>query len=202
MCWRSSCAKRPALTAYSRITERWSNSPEASASTLTPRKISRNRMRLRGPGRRRVIASVAMSPRHTSSTQNAAPAAMRTTLLPGGVSAVPAAATASASALMPITAAARRTRALGTPTATTAASTSAAAHPRAATPGSTSNSARGSPGTIRLALTTTNGSHRSAAAPAALSSAPSRSMRANSGVLSPRDSRSNCDAGPFTGNAR
>ena len=55
----------------------------------------------------------------------------------------------------------------------------AAAQAKAAAPGSTSNSARGSPGTMRLALTTTNGSNRSAAAPAALSSAPSRSIRAH-----------------------
>ena len=76
---------------------------------------------------------------HTSSTQKAAPGAIRTTLLPGGVSASPAAATASASATTPSSAAASRTRAhRHTPSATTALSSSAASQPSAPHAGSTS----------------------------------------------------------------
>ena len=68
------------------------------------------------------MASVASKPRHTSRTQTPAPGATRTTLLPAGVSASPAAATASATTVTPNSAAPSRTRALDTPTAAIAAS--------------------------------------------------------------------------------
>src|SRR5438046_390001 len=97
-CWRASRANRSALTAYSRITERWSNVPCARASPATAMDRARNSTRRPGPGRMRVTASVAIRPRHMSSTQKPAPGATRTTLLPAGVSASPAAATASAAA--------------------------------------------------------------------------------------------------------
>src|SRR5207302_1604727 len=56
-CWRASRAKRSALTAYSRITERWSNVPCARASPATAMDKARNSTRTSGPGRSRGTAA-------------------------------------------------------------------------------------------------------------------------------------------------
>jgi hypothetical protein len=106
--------------------ERWSNVPCASASHAIPRATTRNSTRNAGPGRMRVAASVASSPSAINSTHQAAPGAMRTTLFPGGVSALPAAAAANATTTTPARAASSRTRASPTPSATAATASSVA----------------------------------------------------------------------------
>src|SRR6185437_2559986 len=144
---------------------------------MTTKNPASSSTRVRGPGRRRVMASVASSPRHSSSTQNAPPGATRTTLLPGGVRISPDAATASASATSPASAPPSRNRASRASTATSAASSSPATQPQAPAAGSTASSERGSPGRIRLALNSTNGGPKSASTPTAVSSTPSASGR-------------------------
>ncbi len=177
---RSSCAKRTAFTVYSRMTERWSKSPEASANTLTPRKHQQQQnapQRPRAQARDRIRG-------HEPETHEQHPE--------GGPR-------CDAHHLV----ARRREGGAGgchrQRERDNADERSREAHPGARYPhgnhgceqqsrrarksrrprGSTSNSARGCPGTMRLALTTTNGSHRSEPAPAALKSVPSRSIRAH-----------------------
>ena len=68
------------------------------------------------------MASVAIRPTATSSTQKPEPGATRTTLLPAGVSRLPAVAIAAATTITPSSAAASRTRALDMASATSATS--------------------------------------------------------------------------------
>ena len=196
-CCRASRAKRSAFTVYSRITERLSKVPCASARPATPMKSARNSTLEAGPGERRVMASVARSPRQVSSTHTAAPGATRTTRLPAGVSASAAAPRASATATTPRSAAVRRTRAFEAARAARAARARIAWQANAPQPGNAASMATGSPGRIRFGFKTTKGSSTSAAAPRAVSSAPSGSRRGRRGTASAR--RALTSRGPSPG---